>query len=154
MEFNTLQLNPVYTTDKKLAERIDGFQQLIIELKKKEIPDQIVQTINEDIDAINSFTGSGKDALKLFRKKQLNILKLLEKQCKLVVKNHYRNLWLALGMSAFGIPIGAAIGIIAGNRGLLGIGLPIGLGIGTLVGAQMDKKALQSGKQLDVVLKY
>ncbi len=63
-------------------------------------------------------------------------------------------MWLALGMSAFGIPIGVAIGLSVGNPGLLATGLPIGMGIGMAVGASMDKKAKETGKQLDVEIKY
>ncbi len=61
---------------------------------------------------------------------------------------------MVTGMSAFGLPIGAAIGISMGNIGLLGIGLPIGMGIGIAVGTALDKKAKEGGKQLEVELKY
>ena len=61
---------------------------------------------------------------------------------------------MVVGMSAFGLPIGVAIGLSIGNIGLLGIGLPIGMGIGIIVGRLMDKKALAEGRQLDVEIKY
>ena len=57
-------------------------------------------------------------------------------------------------MSAFGIPIGVAFGSSVGNMGLLAIGMPIGMGIGIAVGAHMDKKAADQGRQLDLEIKY
>ena len=47
-----------------------------------------------------------------------------------------------------------AFGTSIGNMGLLGIGLPIGMVIGMAVGSGMDKKAVESGKQLDLEIKY
>jgi hypothetical protein len=152
MPINNLHLNPAFSQDKKLTDKATNFQQLISELNKKDIPESIATSINSDIDALNGFSGSVRDMLSLFRKKQATILKTLEKELKLVPKNHYRNLWLALGMSAFGIPLGVAFGISMGNLGLLGIGLPIGLGIGVVLGTSLDKKAKDGGKQLDVVM--
>jgi hypothetical protein len=153
MPINNLLLNPAFSQDKKLSDKATNFQQLISELNKKEIPEPIAKSINSDIDVLNGFSGSAREMLSLFRKKQASILKTLEKELKLVPKNHYRNLWLALGMSAFGLPLGVAFGISMGNLGLLGIGLPIGLGIGVALGTSLDKKAKAAGKQLDVEMK-
>jgi hypothetical protein len=77
----------------------------------------------------------------------------LEKELKVVPKNYYRTLWMALGMSAFGLPIGTAIGLFLGNIGLLAVGLPIGMGIGAVVGTNMDKKALAEGRTMDIEIK-
>ena len=62
-------------------------------------------------------------------------------------------MWLAIGMSAFGLPIGVAFGLSIGNIGLMAIGLPIGMAIGAAVGTGMDKKALEAGRQLDIEIK-
>lgn len=77
----------------------------------------------------------------------------LEKEVKLVPKNHYRNRWLALGMAAFGLPMGVVFGISLGNMAFLAIGLPIGMAIGIAVGTGLDKKASEEGRQLDVEIK-
>ena len=82
------------------------------------------------------------------------IIKKLEKEVKLVPKNYYSYLWLAIGIASFGVPIGVAFGAMLGNMAFLGIGLPIGLAIGFLVGYEMDKKAYEEGRQLDVEIKY
>ncbi|MBC7959846.1 MAG: hypothetical protein H7X94_08265, partial [Vallitaleaceae bacterium] len=103
---------------------------------------------------INSAAQNGNDFKKLIKQKQSKIIKLVEKEAKIVPKNYYRNVWLAVGMSAFGLPIGVAIGLAVKNIGLLAIGLPIGMGIGVVVGTRLDKKAAQEGRQLDVEIKY
>lgn len=153
MEFIDIEKNPTIRQDKKLMDKYVVFEKLITELKKKEIPADVINAVNHQTGLINSFSGSDKDLKNQFRKSQADILKLIEKECKLVTKNHYRNRWLPLGMSAFGLPIGVALGISIGNLGLLGIGLPIGMAIGIGVGTAMDSKAKETGKQLDVEFK-
>ena len=91
---------------------------------------------------------------KQIKKSQARIIKLIEKEHKLVTKNHYRNTWLAVGMSAFGIPLGAAFGASLGNMAFIGIGIPVGMAIGIAIGTGMDKKAFEEGKQIDLELKH
>lgn len=91
---------------------------------------------------------NGDSLLQSIKKAQTEILKLLEKEEKIVPVNHYRKLWMIMGMSTFGLPIGVAFGLSMGNLGMLGIGLPIGMAIGISVGSSMDKKAKSQGRQL------
>ena len=153
MKIDDLQTKPVFNQDKKTSLKFEIFQQLINELNKKDIPVAMVASISQDIKEINKFAGSDKETLGLLKKKQESILKMLEKELKFVTINHNRNLWLAPGISAFGLPIGVAFGLSLGNLGLLGIGLPIGMGIGVALGSFLDKKAKAAGKQLEVELK-
>jgi len=139
--------------DLKLNEIYSQFTNLLIELNKRELPDEIVISINRDIDEINSLNMSGNELMKQVKKRLRRIIKLLEKDLKLVPKNYYRNMWMALGIAVFGIPIGAAFGTSLGNMAYLGIGLPIGLVIGLRLGDGMDKRALKEGRQLDVQVK-
>jgi len=83
-------------------------------------------SINKDIEDLNSISCSGDELRKLVRTKQTSIIKILENELKVVTKNYYRNLWLAIGMAAFGVPIGVAIGTSLGNMAFMGIGFPIG----------------------------
>jgi hypothetical protein len=145
---------PNIENDKKLFENYISFEKLITELEEKEIPIEIKNFINHEIEEINSFSGSNIALSKRIRKAQSSILKRLEKDLKLVPKNYYRGMWLALGMSAFGIPIGLGIALSIGNMAFLGIGLPIGMVIGIAIGTAMDKKAMDTGKQLDFEMKY
>ncbi|WP_372641628.1 hypothetical protein [Ancylomarina sp.] len=140
--------------DKKLMAHYAFLESLIEVLRKKEIPSEIISSINQDIEAINSFSGSNKDFLKLLIKKQTEILQLLEKELKLVCKGHYRNLWMSLGMAAFGLPMGAAFGLSLGNMAFIGVGLPLGIALGMAYGATLDKKAQENGKQLEVEVTF
>ena len=78
---------------------------------------------------------------------------MIEKEEKLVPKNAYRTRWMAIGMSVFGVPIGMAFGASLGNMAFLAIGIPLGMAIGIAIGAGMDKKALEEGRQLDIEIR-
>ena len=136
--------------NKRLASKYKFFEELISELNKKEIPSEIVDSINKEIDEINSFSDTNKGLLKLVKKKQASILELIEKELKLVLKNHYRNKWMAIGIGAFGVPFGVAFGAALKNMAFIGIGIPIGMAIGIAIGTAKDKEALDNGKQLDL----
>lgn len=135
--------------DKKLDKKFSAFQSLIEELSQRELPNEIVNSINTSIEKINAFNGESKALRKLIQKEQAAILKQLEKDLKVVSKNHYRNMWMAIGMAAFGIPLGAAFGTVLGNMAYLSLGIPIGMGAGLAIGTGMDQKALEEGRQLD-----
>ena len=139
--------------DFKLNEVYAQFTKLLIELEKRELPDKLVASINKDIDEINSISNIGKELKKQIIERLQRIIKLLEKDIKLVPRNYYRNMWMMLGMAVFGLPMGVVFGTSLGNMAYLGIGLPIGVAIGLGVGDGMDKKALKEGRQLDVEIK-
>ncbi|MGZ2371650.1 hypothetical protein ACXR6G_17860 [Ancylomarina sp. YFZ004] len=150
MEIKELIRGANIEQDKKLPAYYDIFENLIQELRTKEIHLELINTINQAIEALNIFTGSNKDLLKLLRKKQSEILQLLEKELKLVTKNHYMTLWMSIGMPAFGIPMGVVFGFSLGSMAYIGLGLPLGMLIGMVFGISLDKKAYNEGKQLQV----
>lgn len=154
MGINKIRKRSDVESDKKLTIKYAEFEKLINELNKKKIPLEITNSINENIDEINSFSGSNKDLLKILKKKQSKIMKLIEKKLELVTKNHYRNIGLAVGMSGIGVPFGVSFGLSLENMAFIGIGIPIGLAIGLLVGTLKDKKIKENGKQLDIEIKY
>lgn len=151
-----IELNEIQSTSEnsKLFSLYTQFQKLLEELRKKELPDTLIEAINLDIEALNATTVPDHEFRKLLKEKQTKIVRVVEKEVKIVPQKYYMTTWLAIGMSAFGIPLGTVLGLSLGNMGLLGIGLPIGMAIGIAVGTNMDKKALQEGRQLDVVIKY
>ncbi len=153
MEIKELNNMPGIEQNSKLNKKLVQFKKLINELKKKEIPHEITAAINANIDGFNSVSNSEKEFGKQLKKAQRNILKLMEKELKIVTKNHYRNSWIALGLG-LGVAFGTAIGTSTGNVSLLGLGLPLGLVIGMAIGTSMDKKAKDTGKQLDLEIKY
>jgi hypothetical protein len=154
MEIIEVNEKLVIGQNKKFITKFTYFEKLIGELKKREIPSEIVSSINQNIEEVNSFIGSTKDLKKRIRKSQYSILKLIEKELKIVPKNLYRTRWMAIGMSAFGVPMGVAFGASLGNMAYLAIGIPIGMAIGMAIGASMDKKAFDEGKQLDLEINY
>ncbi|MFT4786344.1 MAG: hypothetical protein ACJAZM_003231 [Cyclobacteriaceae bacterium] len=153
MEIKKLNKRPGIDADKKLGRALIQFEGLLTELRKKDLPDEIAILINDGVEQTNAVSASDNGLSKQIRKAQSGIIRLVEKELKIVTKNHYRNSWLVIGMSAFGIPIGVAFGSSVGNMGFLGLGLPIGMVIGIAVGAGMDKKAFKNGKQLDIEIK-
>lgn len=153
MEIIKPDLKPELLTDTKIRALYDQLHQLLNELEKKKIPEETVQKINSETAAISATSLRDKDLYKMLKQKQNGIIKLLEKEHKIVPKNYYRNLWLAVGMGAFGLPIGVAFGLLIKNIALLSIGLPIGMAIGVAVGTSLDKKAEAEGRQLDIEIK-
>ncbi|MGO4710251.1 hypothetical protein AB4Y90_14320 [Chryseobacterium sp. 2TAF14] len=154
MEINQLKLESSKINNPKLNGLYAQFQEILEKLNHKKLSAEAVQYINNNVEQVNSTTFSDKALLKLLKEKQNLIIKYLEKEHKIVPKNYYRGIWIAVGMAAFGLPIGTAFGLMMGNIGLLAIGLPIGLGIGAAVGSSMDKKAFEEGRQIDVELKF
>lgn len=146
IELNT----PSNPQNKNLIAKIAFFEALLAKLETRELSAEIVETINTQLNEINKVKGTEKQVLSKMRKAQSTILRLLEKELKLVCLNYYRNMWLAVGMAAFGLPLGIVFGTSLGNMAFIGIGLPIGMVIGIAVGTQMDAKAKTEGRQLDI----
>jgi ABC-type phosphate/phosphonate transport system permease subunit len=135
----------------------NSYQQLgklLNALEVKALPTETIDLINQEIEQLNSITDIDKYFVKATKEKENRVIKLVEKKHKIVPKNYYKKLWMILGMSAFGVPIGIAFGLSIGNLAMLGIGLPIGMAIGVGVGSNMDKKAFNEGRQLDFEVKY
>ena len=151
MELKELNQQPSLEINPKLNKKFVHFEELIIELKGKELPDGIIESINNYIENINSAPIT--ELKKQIRISQYAVLKLLEKELKLVAVNYYRNLWMALGMSMFGVPFGVVIGMSLDNMAFLGTGIPIGMIIGMVMGSQMDAKAKKEGRQLKLECK-
>jgi len=154
MKIKELKNRPDIDQRKKIFASYAQFNKLLMELRRKNLPDETVNSINDGIDKVNSVLESEKELRKQIKGTQSRIIKLIEKDQKLVTKNHYRNTWLAVGMAVFGIPLGAAFGASLGNMAFLGIGLPIGMVIGIAVGTGMDKKAFEEGRQIDLEIKH
>ncbi|WP_222845801.1 hypothetical protein [Flavilitoribacter nigricans] len=152
MELESLNRSQDVSLDEKLEKEYRILEEIIQELRSREIPEDILVRINTEINDINTFPGEGKDLKRKIRAVRTSILKIVEKELKLVPRNYYRNQWMALGMSVFGIPLGVVFGSALGNLAFLGIGLPIGMSIGLAVGTNMDQKAQKEGRQLDVEL--
>ena len=146
MKINELNQKPGIDKNVKLKEAYIEFEKFLFELRKKDLPDGLMLSINKDIEELNASSSLGDELRKIIKKIQT-------KNIKLVPRNYYRKLWTALGMTTFGIPLGVAFGVIFGNMAFIGLGMPIGLAVGLAVGSRMDKKAFDEGRQLDVEIK-
>ncbi len=138
------------SNDKRLHHSWEKIRKLIDELNKKEIPDAIVTKINTNIDAINSFEDSEKRLQKKINQNYAKILKLITKELEIVPLNFYQNQWIAIGMAAFGLPLGVVLFSITQNPVFIAIGLPLGLPVGLAIGRQKDIKAANENKQIQV----
>lgn len=125
------------------------FQDLLEELKTRDLPENMIDAINLHVDQLNSLQVEEKNFAKEVVKRQNDILLRLEKELKIVSNSHYKTTWVALGMTAFGLPMGVAFGISLGNMAYLALGLPIGLAIGNAYGNGLDQKAAKEGRQLN-----
>jgi hypothetical protein len=144
-------LSPLSVSDpsKGLEAAYDRFTEVLRAIESLDLNEETIEEVNKNIKLVNEVEDYKKLKAQL-QKKRYNIVQILEKKEKLVTKNHYRNLWMALGMTIFGLPIGLAIAGAVGNIGLFAIGLPIGMPIGIAVGSQKDKKAADEGRQLAI----
>ena len=147
MEIAQLNIAVSLTDNDKLKKKVTNFQNLLSELRERELTEEVMTAINKHIVHLNGIT-SQNILIKELGKRQSNILTLLEKKLKIVPKGYYRNMWMAVGMSAFGVSLGVSFGVALDNMAFLAIGIPIGMGIGIAVGTAMDAKAQKEGNQL------
>lgn len=131
---------------------LSKFTLLIEELRKRDLPDAIALQINSFISIAERFPGNDPRFRSRLGKLKNKIIRLLEKELKIVPRNYYRTLWMAVGIGAFGMPIGVALGASFVNMGFIGMGLLFGIAIGLTLETGMDKKAFEEGRQLDIDL--
>ncbi len=136
----------------KLTKRFTSLSNLIFSAGKHSLPDSMVMYFNQEIDSIGQFKGTTEETIQKLTAVQKDFLNKLEKEQKLVPKNHYRNIWLTLGIAVFGVPLGVAFGLLIDNMAMLGVGLPIGLALGIGFGSFLDQKAKKQGNQLDFII--
>ncbi|MEJ2583644.1 MAG: hypothetical protein P8Z38_00930 [Robiginitalea sp.] len=149
MTLKSLQERPDLKPGKRTERKIQNFRELLQALRERDLPGPVIEALNLKIDALNELEGTEKAYRKAVVGTEYKILKFLEKEHRIVPKNHYQKTWLALGMAVFGVPIGVAMGTALGNMGFIGVGIGMGLAIGIAVGAGMDKKARDEGRQLE-----
>ena len=129
------------------------FGKLIDALELRQLPDETISFLNQEIEQLNAIEVSDSSFVKAIKRSENKVVKFIEKEHKIVPKNYYRKLWMIMGISGFGIPLGVAVGLSLGNMGMIGLGFPIGMAVGIGVGSKMDKKAFEEGRQLDFEMK-
>ncbi|MCU4164637.1 hypothetical protein [Carboxylicivirga caseinilyticus] len=153
MELKELSIRNNINSDNRLHKKLNYLKKLLLELSKKDLPSDIVGKINSVIEELNSFTGSNNALGKKLLKSKIYIIRLVEKELKLVPKNLYLIRWMAIGMSVFGVPMGVSFGMALSNMAFLGIGIPIGMVLGLAIGSAMDKTAADN-QNLQPLNKY
>lgn len=150
MTFSQLKSKSAYKTNEVLNQKFVEFKKLIIAMKKKEIPAELIEEINAEIALINTFEGSEAALLKQYKNSLAGIISRLESKLSLVPKGYYRNKWMAIGIAVFGVSLGTVFGVVFNNMAFIGVGIPLGIGIGLAIGRIKDKKSFNNGKQLDI----
>lgn len=152
---NINNLNPSTEIDlnSRIGKRYKQLEALLGELDRRDIKDPFLSNLNRTIDSFNANT-TNENWKKQVRKAHAAVIKTMSKDSDFRTIHQNRNTWMAVGMAAFGIPLGAAFGAALGNMAFIGIGMPVGMAIGIAVGTAMDKKVKEEGRQLDIELKH
>ncbi|TPE42726.1 hypothetical protein [Pontibacter mangrovi] len=133
----------------KAASALHRLQQLIDALNTKDIPEETAKRITRLVEGLNEPDGAAGNFATTVEQTTGAILKLVEKELKLVPQKHYLKQWMPIGIG-LGLPFGAAYASLLDNMGLFGIGIPIGMGIGIAIGTHLDNKAATEGRQLEM----
>src|SRR5690606_28385074 len=99
----------------KLTQEFDSMQKLIDALNEKAIPAGIADSISQQLAPLNHPAIPAPQYTKMLADRRKSILKQVEKELKLVPQKHYLKTWMALGMSAFGLPFGVAFSMMLKN---------------------------------------
>ncbi len=86
MEIKELNNKEIIDSNKKIIDAFNQFNKLLAALRKRDIPKEIITTINIQIDKINGVSNSDKELRKQIQSSQTDIIRLLEKKLKLVAK--------------------------------------------------------------------
>ncbi|RZK53274.1 MAG: hypothetical protein EOO87_13285, partial [Pedobacter sp.] len=92
MNIATLRERPENITNAKLNSLYLQFEQLLAEVRTKQLNSNLISSINSDVEEVNASLFVGDDLKKLVKQKQTSILKQLEKDLKFIPKHYYRNL--------------------------------------------------------------
>jgi len=148
-----MKFKPIHFPENLLKKgSVQSFMAYLDALEVKKIDHSLIEKINFEIALLNKFKNDEKDFIKKLKKARLKIIRLVEKESKLVPIGFYQNQWMAMGMAAFGIPFGVMFGVALGNMAFISLGIPFGLSIGLGLGAAQDEKAKKEGRQLNVKL--
>lgn len=137
--------------DKRIKKIHTYLSKLIIDLKARELPNDVLESINTEIAKVNALHESKNDWGKQLKKCKTNILKLIERKLQLVPKHHFQNLWMVYGMMA-GIIFSTILSTMeySSTWSSLGMGISIGMLFGLVAGKNRDEKAKAMGHQLNL----
>ena len=140
----------ILLSDDKLILAYQRLENLLHIAESKTLSEIAIQKINTKLELLNTTTKINDALYRLANLIENEIITILEEDLKIVPIGYYSKKWIAIGMSAFGIPLGLIIGLLSKNMGMLAVGLPIGLGIGTIIGKTKDARAASLGLQYNI----
>ena len=139
--------NIEYMLDDKLVLAYQRLQKLLEIAEQKPLSESSIQKLNAKIEELNTSNKINGALLSLVQLTESEIIEIIEQDSKMVPKGYYSKRWIAIGMSAIGVPLGLIVGLLMDNIALLAVGIPLGLGIGSLIGKSLDSKAAEEGRQ-------
>lgn len=154
MNFTPLELRPAISAHAKALERWTLLNAYLTELQTYSLDVATVNIVDTSIATINATTSTDGTLAGVIKRETMSLVRKVEKHAKIVPRNYYKNFWMVLGMTAFGLPLGVALGAAIKNMGFMAIGMPIGMAIGVGVGMAYDKKAAEAGRQLSMEINY
>lgn len=151
MKIDSLQRRKRSEANKKLTKAYNKMQGLIEALDKKDLPSDVLISINKRIGLINSFDGTEKELHKTLKKTYSKTLTFVEEKLKYVTKHHFQKLWMVYGMLAAAVFTSVFSSFeMFGIGSSAGIGFSLGMLIGMMLGAVQDKQARKEGRQLEI----
>jgi hypothetical protein len=136
---------PGSDSSKRLKNAVEKLNELIEGLYRKELNAELQEKIEETIIEVKRMKGTEREKARFIERRHQNLVNFAQKSMGYVTPKFYQNLWLALGMGVFGVPLGVAYSASLDNYAFIGIGIPIGMAIGIGIGTAKDKKAKEEG---------
>lgn len=134
------------TSKKSEIKVYQDFIHILTSLEKKDLTETEIHSIETELDALN-LDSAPTNKKRHFSKAIKQFKKYLKNTFSLLTKEHYTNIYIALG-SLFGV----AFGIVFLSNSDRSLGIPLGISIGALIGliigSNLDSKAEASGKMI------
>lgn len=132
-------------SDKREVKIYQKFIVVLDGVENRKLPTSQRELIEEKLTSLE-LENNPKNRKKHIRKKLNEFIHYLESEFSFVLKGHYANYGISIGM-VFGISIGT--GIFNGSDGIA-LGMCFGICIGYIIGIQMDKRAAKQNQVLNL----
>ncbi len=133
----------------KVERSLRQYNKLLKLLQDKPLETETIDFITNQVKSIESLNLQLKNSSRKIKKSKQQLLSYLQKNEGIYPKNHFITLYMAVGMTAIGLPAGILLSFLVNNTAFLGVGLPIGLSIGLALGHQKDLQIKAKGKQIN-----
>jgi hypothetical protein len=137
---NTLQKN---TADKGEIKVYQKFTSILIGLENRDFSKYQISLIETELKTLD-LEKQTKNRKRYIKKKSNEFVNFLKSEFSIVMKSHYANLGLSMGM-VFGVAIGVSVFKDSGSSTT---GMCFGMFIGYLIGQYMDKEAEKENQVL------